>query len=65
MSPGLGLTLNLRPSRFLSGLARNHAWAYDEAMHLAREGMRRRTNFVGAHRVLTAAAGTAGRDDGV
>jgi hypothetical protein len=33
---------------------------YDEAMRLAREAIRRRTDFVGAHRVLTAAAGMAG-----
>jgi TolB-like protein len=36
---------------------------YDEAMRLAREGIRQRSDFVGAHRVLTAAAGMAGEDD--
>ncbi|MGP8121719.1 MAG: tetratricopeptide repeat protein, partial [Xanthobacteraceae bacterium] len=36
---------------------------YDEAMRLAREGIRQRSDFVGAHRVLTAAAGMAGQDD--
>jgi tetratricopeptide (TPR) repeat protein len=36
---------------------------YDEAIRLAREGIRQRSDFVGAHRVLTAAAGMAGRDD--
>jgi TolB-like protein len=36
---------------------------YDEAMRLAREGIRQRGDFVGAHRVLTAAAGMAGHDD--
>ena len=36
---------------------------YDEAMRFAREGVRQRGDFVGAHRVLTAAAGMAGRDD--
>ncbi len=36
---------------------------YDEAMRLARDGIRRRGDFVGAHRVLTAAAGMAGRGD--
>jgi TolB-like protein/Tfp pilus assembly protein PilF len=35
---------------------------YDEAMRLAREGIRLRADFVGAHRVLTAAAGMAGRN---
>jgi TolB-like protein len=33
---------------------------YQEAMRLAREGIRQRGDFVGAHRVLTAAAGMAG-----
>jgi TolB-like protein len=33
---------------------------YEEAMRLAREGIRLRVDFVGAHRVLTAAAGMAG-----
>ncbi len=36
---------------------------YDEAMRLAREALRQRGDFVGAHRVLTAAAGMAGQDD--
>jgi TolB-like protein/cytochrome c-type biogenesis protein CcmH/NrfG len=36
---------------------------YDEAMRLAREGIRERRDFVGAHRVLTAAAGLAGQAD--
>jgi TolB-like protein/Tfp pilus assembly protein PilF len=36
---------------------------YDEAMRLAREGLRQRNDFVGAHRVLTAAAGMAGRTE--
>jgi TolB-like protein/Tfp pilus assembly protein PilF len=36
---------------------------YDEAMRLSREAIRRRSDFVGAHRVLTAAAGMAGQDD--
>jgi TolB-like protein len=34
---------------------------YDEAMRLAHEGIRQRADFVGAHRVFTAAAGMAGR----
>jgi TolB-like protein/cytochrome c-type biogenesis protein CcmH/NrfG len=33
---------------------------YDEAMRLAREAIRQRGDFVGAHRVFTAAAGMAG-----
>jgi TolB-like protein/cytochrome c-type biogenesis protein CcmH/NrfG len=33
---------------------------YEEAMHLSREGIRQRGDFVGAHRVLAAAAGMAG-----
>jgi TolB-like protein/cytochrome c-type biogenesis protein CcmH/NrfG len=36
---------------------------YDEAMRLSREAIRQRADFVGAHRVLTAAAGMAGQDD--
>lgn len=36
---------------------------YAEAMRLAREGIRQRSDFVGAHRVLTAAAGMAGEHD--
>ena len=36
---------------------------YDEAMRLSREGIRQRGDFVGAHRVLTAAAGMAGQHD--
>jgi TolB-like protein len=36
---------------------------YDEAMRLSREALRQRGDFVGAHRVLTAAAGMAGQDD--
>jgi TolB-like protein/cytochrome c-type biogenesis protein CcmH/NrfG len=34
---------------------------YDEAMRLAREAIRQRSDFVGAHRVLTAAAAMAGQ----
>ncbi|HLB97588.1 MAG TPA: winged helix-turn-helix domain-containing protein [Acetobacteraceae bacterium] len=33
---------------------------YDEAIRLARDGIRQRSDFVGAHRVLTASAGMAG-----
>ncbi|MGH6677307.1 MAG: hypothetical protein ACRECE_13910, partial [Xanthobacteraceae bacterium] len=36
---------------------------YEEAMRLAREAIRQRADFVGAHRVLTAAAGMSGRGD--
>ena len=36
---------------------------YDEAMRFAREAVRQRDDFVGAHRVLTAAAGMAGQGD--
>ena len=35
---------------------------YDEAMRLAARGIRQRGDFVGAHRVLTAAAGMAGQN---
>jgi TolB-like protein/Tfp pilus assembly protein PilF len=36
---------------------------YSEAMRLSREGLRQRGDFVGAHRVLTAAAGMTGQRD--
>jgi TolB-like protein len=36
---------------------------YDEAIRLSREAIRQRGDFVGAHRVLTAAAGMAGQTD--
>ena len=36
---------------------------YDEAMRLAREAIRQRGDFVGAHRVLTAAAGMIGQTE--
>ena len=36
---------------------------YEEAMRLAGEALRQRRDFVGAHRVLLAAAGMAGRTD--
>jgi TolB-like protein len=36
---------------------------YDEAIRLSREGIRQRGDFVGAYRVLTAAAGVAGQTE--
>ena len=36
---------------------------YDAAMQLCRDALRERGDFVGAHRVLTAAAGMAGQLD--
>src|SRR5262249_778206 len=36
---------------------------YDEAMRLARESIRQRNDFVGGHRVLTAAAGMLGQKE--
>jgi len=36
---------------------------YDQAIRLSREALRQRSDFVGAHRVLTAAAGMAGQED--
>jgi TolB-like protein len=36
---------------------------YEEAMRLSREAIRQRGDFVGGHRVLTAAAAMAGQDD--
>ena len=43
--------------------ARFLARDYEGAMRLSRESLRQRGDFVGAHRVLTAAAGMAGQDD--
>jgi hypothetical protein len=36
---------------------------YEEAIRLSREALRQRSDFVGAHRVLTAAAAMAGQGD--
>jgi len=36
---------------------------YDEAMRLARQSLRERADFVGAHRVMTSAAGMAGETE--
>jgi TolB-like protein/cytochrome c-type biogenesis protein CcmH/NrfG len=36
---------------------------YDEAMRLSREGIRQRSDFVGAHRVLAASAGMVGHSE--
>jgi TolB-like protein/cytochrome c-type biogenesis protein CcmH/NrfG len=36
---------------------------YQEAIRLSREALRQRSDFVGAHRVLTAAAGMSGQQD--
>ena len=47
----------------IAGYAQFIGRNYDEAMRLAREAIRQRVDFVGAHRVLTAAAGMAGHDD--
>ncbi|MDE2376229.1 winged helix-turn-helix domain-containing protein [Bradyrhizobium sp.] len=43
-------------ARFLGG-------DYEEAIRLAHEALRQRSDFVGAHRVLTSAAGAAGRTE--
>jgi len=47
----------------IAGYAQFLGRDYDEAMRLARQGIRQLADFVGAHRVLTAAAGMAGQDD--
>ena len=49
----------LRRRRLLPYVGRN----YDEAIRLSREALRHRSDFVGAHRVLTAAVGMAGQRD--
>jgi TolB-like protein/Tfp pilus assembly protein PilF len=45
----------------IAGYAQFVGRNYDEAIRLARQGIRQRADFVGAHRVLTAAAGMAGQ----
>jgi tetratricopeptide (TPR) repeat protein len=47
----------------IAGYAQFVGRNYDEAMRLARQGIRQRADFVGAHRVLTAAAGMSGQAD--
>lgn len=47
----------------IAGYAQFVGRNYDEAMRLARQGIRQLADFVGAHRVLTAAAGMAGQDN--
>jgi TolB-like protein/cytochrome c-type biogenesis protein CcmH/NrfG len=44
----------------VAGYAQFIGHNYEEAIQLARESMRQRSDFVGAHRVLTAAAGMSG-----
>jgi TolB-like protein/cytochrome c-type biogenesis protein CcmH/NrfG len=44
----------------VAGYAQFIGHNYEDAMQLARESMRQRADFVGAHRVLTAAAGMSG-----
>jgi TolB-like protein/Tfp pilus assembly protein PilF len=47
----------------IAGYAQFVGRNYDEAMRLSRDGIRQRGDFVGAHRVLTAAAAMVGQDD--
>jgi TolB-like protein/DNA-binding winged helix-turn-helix (wHTH) protein/Tfp pilus assembly protein PilF len=47
----------------IAGYAQFVGRNYDEAIRLARQGIHQLSDFVGAHRVLTAAAGMAGQDD--
>jgi TolB-like protein/cytochrome c-type biogenesis protein CcmH/NrfG len=47
----------------IAAYARYLSRNYDEAIRLSREAVRQRDDFVGAHRVLTAAAGMAGQID--
>ncbi len=53
-------------SAIFSGIAAYSQFAghnYDEAIRLARESVRQRNDFVGGHRVLTAAAGMLGQEE--
>ena len=47
----------------IAGYAQFVGQNYEAAMQLAREATRQRSDFVGGHRVLTAAAAMAGQDD--
>src|SRR6202000_924140 len=47
----------------IAGYAQFVGRNYDEAIHFAHEALRQRSDFVGAHRVLTAALGMAGHAD--
>ena len=47
----------------IAAYAQYVAQNYEEAMHLARESIRQRADFVGGHRVHTAAAAMAGHQD--
>jgi tetratricopeptide (TPR) repeat protein len=47
----------------IAGYAQFVGRNYDGAMRLARQAIRQRGDFVGEHRVLTAAAAMAGQDD--
>src|SRR5207302_9863392 len=47
----------------IAAYAQYVARSYKEAMRLARESIRRRADFVSAHRVFTAAAAMAGEGD--
>ena len=52
-------TISYAIAAFAQFIGRN----YDEAIRLARESLRQRGDFVGGHRILTAAAGMAGYDE--
>ena len=47
----------------IAGYAQFVGRNYDQAIRLARQGIRQRPDFVGAHRVLTAAAAMAGEEN--
>jgi tetratricopeptide (TPR) repeat protein len=47
----------------ITAYAQFAAHNYDEAIRLAHEALRQRSDFVGGHRVLTAAAGMAGQHE--
>jgi TolB-like protein/cytochrome c-type biogenesis protein CcmH/NrfG len=47
----------------ITAYAQFAAHNYDEAIRLAHEALRQRSDFVGGHRVLTAAAGMAGQNE--
>ena len=56
---GPSSTISYAIAAFAQFMGRN----YDEAIRLARESLRQRSDYVGGHRILTAAAGMAGYDE--
>jgi hypothetical protein len=59
----LGVSLPEHAATGVAGYCQYVGRNYDEAIRLSREAPRQRADFVGAHRVLTAALGMSGEVD--